>query len=75
MFIARRPLAILAVVVGLLAAAAPASAGTFVGNPGDPPARTSTVTSAFPDVCKTAVVLYNGHAGLLNVPDVPVIPN
>jgi hypothetical protein len=62
-FSARRPLATLAVVAGLLGAAAPASAGTFVGNPGDPPARTSTVICAFPDVCKTAV-LYNGHAGL-----------
>ena len=29
---------------------------------------------AFPDVCKTPAVLYNGHAGI-NVPDVTVIPN
>ena len=44
----------LAVIAGLLVAAAPAGAGT----------RT---ICAFPDVCKTGV-LYNGHAGLgLNV--------
>jgi hypothetical protein len=54
--------ATLAVIAGLLVAAAPAGAGT----------RT---ICAFPDVCKTGV-LYNGHAGLgLNVPDVTVIPN
>jgi hypothetical protein len=57
--------ATLALVAGLLVAAAPAGA---VGNPGDAEART---ICAFPDVCKTGI-LYNGHAGLgLNVPDSP----
>jgi len=41
--------ATLAIVVGLLITAAPASAGTAVGNPGD---RETRVTCAFPDVCK-----------------------
>jgi hypothetical protein len=75
-----RPLAALAVVAGLLVAAAPASAGTAVGNPGD--AEDQAVQArhsvcAFPDVCASAgegfwlgsndalgVVVYNGHAGL-----------
>ena len=52
----------LIVSAGLLASAAPASAGTAVGNPGDPPAKTKSIC-AFPDVCKTPI-LYNGHAGL-----------
>ncbi len=42
--------ATLAVIVVLLAAAAPAGAGTAVGNPGDRETRT---ICAFPDVCKT----------------------
>jgi hypothetical protein len=65
-----RPLATLIAIAGLLASAAPASAGTAVGNPGDPPAKTKSICP-MPDVC----ILYNGHAGLgLNVPDVTVIP-
>jgi hypothetical protein len=46
----------------LLATAAPAGAGTAVGNPGD--AETRTIC-AFPDVCKTG----------LNIPDVTVFPH
>jgi hypothetical protein len=56
----------LATIAALLVLAAPASAGTAVGNPGDAPARgagNAQVTCAFPDVCRAAV-LYNGHAGL-----------
>ena len=47
----KRPLAILAVVTGLLIAAAPAAA-----QKPQPPKS----ICAFPDVC----ILYNGHAGL-----------
>ena len=46
----KRPLATLAFAAGLLAAAAPAHAGTAVGNPGDPPAQKASIC-AFPDVC------------------------
>ncbi len=48
----RRPLATLAVVTGLLVAAAPATAA-------QKPQPPKTIC-AFPDVC----ILYNGHAGL-----------
>ena len=64
----RHRLAALAAVTGLLATAAPASAGIAVGNPGDPPAQKAqppTNICAFPDVCRTVA---------LNVPDVTVIP-
>ena len=54
-------LATLAAVTGLLVAAAPASAGIAVGNPGDAPAqRAPKCICQMPDVC----ILYNGHAGL-----------
>ena len=46
----------LIVTAGLLASAAPASAGIAIGNP---PATTKSIC-AFPDVC----IVYNGHAGL-----------
>jgi len=73
----QHPLAALAITAALLVAAAPASAGTAVGNPGDGPARSvgpAQITCAFPDVCRTGTsakpapdapaVIYNGHAGL-----------
>ncbi len=77
-----RQLAALAVAAGLLVAAAPAGAGTFVGNPGDRDAQrlqSQQRICAFPDVCNTARagfwlgsndalgILYNGHAGLGSV--------
>jgi hypothetical protein len=85
----QHPLASLAIAAALLVAAAPASASTTVGVPGEAPTRSlgpAQTTCAFPDVCRTAAtqtnpataargVLYNGHAGLgANGLNVTVIP-
>jgi len=50
-----RSVATLAVSAGLLVAAGPAHAGTFVGNPGDAPSVACDGIGA---------IVYNGHAGL-----------